>query len=102
MTGLGRKIKESLPHVKVCTFSVCLYFCITISVCLQVIGFDPVGSVLAMPEKLNKADTKFFHVIYSVCDELATQVNCLPQRVLFYRWRVLVMILCQQHWTTGW
>lgn len=34
LTGLGRKLKERLPHIKV-------------------VGVDPVGSILAEPEELN-------------------------------------------------
>lgn len=56
MTGIARKIKQACPD---CT----------------VIGVDPVGSIIAEPESLNKSDSNFYHVegigydfIPTVCD----------------------------------
>ncbi|RWS09932.1 cystathionine beta-synthase-like isoform X2, partial [Dinothrombium tinctorium] len=43
VTGIGRKIKERLPHCKV-------------------IGVDPYGSILAEPADLNATDTTFYEV----------------------------------------
>jgi len=43
ISGVGRKIKERLPACKI-------------------IGGDPEGSILAMPEELNKTDTNFYEV----------------------------------------
>ena len=43
VTGIGRRIKETLPN------------CI-------VVGVDPMGSLLAEPDSLNKSDTEFYEV----------------------------------------
>ncbi|XP_070534882.1 cystathionine beta-synthase-like [Ptychodera flava] len=43
ITGLGRKIKEKCPNCKI-------------------IGVDPEGSILAVPETLNESDTTFYEV----------------------------------------
>ncbi|KAK9871826.1 hypothetical protein WA026_014282 [Henosepilachna vigintioctopunctata] len=42
-TGIGRKIKEKSPNT-------------------VVVGIDPVGSILALPESLNETDTDFYEV----------------------------------------
>jgi len=56
LTGIARRIKQACPDCKV-------------------IGVDPVGSIIAEPETLNKADSSFYHVegigydfIPTVCD----------------------------------
>ncbi|XP_076055996.1 cystathionine beta-synthase isoform X2 [Oratosquilla oratoria] len=43
ITGIAKKIKERLPEC-------------------QIIGVDPEGSILALPEALNKTDTTFYEV----------------------------------------
>lgn len=43
VTGIGRKIKEKCPSCKV-------------------IGVDPLGSILAQPEELNKSEVSFYEV----------------------------------------
>lgn len=43
ITGIGRKIKERCPSCKV-------------------VGVDPVGSILALPEELNQSDSSFYEV----------------------------------------
>jgi len=43
MTGIARRIKQACPDCKV-------------------IGVDPVGSIIAEPEELNKADSSFYYV----------------------------------------
>ncbi|CAI8049770.1 Cystathionine beta-synthase [Geodia barretti] len=43
VAGIGRKLKEKLPHV-------------------QVVGVDPLGSVLAEPPELNDTDVTGYHV----------------------------------------
>eukprot|EP00118_Oscarella_pearsei_P024586 m.306360 g.306360 ORF g.306360 m.306360 type:complete len:534 (+) comp41184_c0_seq1:70-1671(+) len=43
VTGIGRKLKEKIPKI-------------------EVIGVDPVGSMLAEPEELNKTDVKSYQV----------------------------------------
>ncbi|XP_054163198.1 cystathionine beta-synthase-like protein [Oppia nitens] len=43
VTGIGRKIKEVLPDC-------------------QIVGVDPLGSILAEPEELNKTETTFYEV----------------------------------------
>ena len=37
-------------------------FCLHVFVYLQVIGVDPVGSIIAEPDELNKADDTFYEV----------------------------------------
>ncbi|XP_030833990.1 cystathionine beta-synthase-like [Strongylocentrotus purpuratus] len=43
VTGIGRKLKELNPHIKV-------------------VGVDPLGSILAQPEKLNETDVTSYEV----------------------------------------
>lgn len=43
VTGVGRKLKEKCPGCKI-------------------VGTDPVGSILALPEELNQSDTTFYEV----------------------------------------
>ncbi|XP_014486877.1 PREDICTED: cystathionine beta-synthase [Dinoponera quadriceps] len=43
ITGIGRKLKELLPSV-------------------EIIGVDPKGSILALPEELNESDVDFYEV----------------------------------------
>lgn len=57
ITGVARKIKELCPNV-------------------QIIGVDPLGSILAQPAELNKTDVSFYEVegigydfIPTVCDQ---------------------------------
>ena len=61
MTGIGRKIKEKLPNC-------------------QVVGVDPEGSILALPEQLNQSDTSFYEVEGIGYDFIPTvlgeSVNC--------------------------
>lgn len=43
LTGIGRRIKECVPDC-------------------QIIGVDPIGSILAEPDSLNRSDTEFYEV----------------------------------------
>eukprot|EP00794_Sanderia_malayensis_P010862 gene10862-12017_t len=43
LTGLARKMKEKLPNI-------------------QVVGVDPLGSILAQPEKINETDVSYYEV----------------------------------------
>ena len=43
ISGIGRKIKEKMPHVKI-------------------VGVDPLGSILAQPEDLNETDVTTYQV----------------------------------------
>ena len=45
--GIGRKIKEKLPNC-------------------QVIGVDPEGSILALPDELNKTDSSGFYEVEGI------------------------------------
>lgn len=58
IAGIGRKLKEKLPNIKVCFIeSHCINF--------QVVGVDPLGSILAQPESLNETDVTTYQVCYS-------------------------------------
>lgn len=43
LSGLARKMKEKLPHIKI-------------------VGVDPLGSTLALPEKLNETNVSYYEV----------------------------------------
>ena len=47
VAGIGRKIKEKVPNC-------------------QVVGVDPLGSILAQPEELNKLDGSGFYEVEGI------------------------------------
>ena len=46
-TGIGRKIKEKIPNC-------------------QVVGVDPEGSILALPEEINKTENSGFYEVEGI------------------------------------
>ena len=70
MTGIARKVKEACPS---CT----------------IVGVDPYGSILALPEELNKTDISTYHVEGIGYDFVPTVLGKRTSRTLKHVSRIL-------------
>lgn len=75
ISGIGRRFKETFPRC-------------------QIVGIDPIGSILAKPEKLNSTGIGFYEV--SLTAQRTFTVNLL----FISRSKVLATISCQPFWIT--
>lgn len=84
ISGIGRRVKETFPKC-------------------QIVGIDPVGSILAKPETLNSTGIGFYEVRPLHCGHRSVNFEltlCLSLTIQRIRSRDLATISCRPFWIT--